>query len=93
MYLESRQAKAYRTKSISDTGIVFKQNQNYFLLADGDAAGAVAGAVLAAGDGCCVGDGLGVATGADSGFDCKTERDPVNVGNDSINAVSGSTRH
>src|SRR4030095_5069590 len=52
---------------ISDTGIVFKQNQNYFLLADGDAAGAVAGAVLAAGAGCCVGDGVGVAVGVLSG--------------------------
>jgi len=58
------------------------------LLADGDAAGAVAGAVLAAGAGCCVGDGVGVAVGALSGFDCKTERDPVSVGNDSIKATS-----
>ena len=58
------------------------------MLADGDAAGAVAGAALAAGDGCCVGDGLGVETGALSGFDCKTEREPVSVGNDSIKATS-----
>jgi hypothetical protein len=47
--------------------------------------------VLAAGAGCCVGDGLGVALGALSGFDCKTERDPVSVGNESINATSMKT--
>ena len=70
---------------ISNTGIVFKHT---YLLLDGDAAGAVAGAVLVAGDGCCVGDGLGVAVGALSGFDCKTEREPVSVGNDSIRATS-----
>ena len=58
------------------------------MLLDGDAAGAVAGAVVAAGDGCCVGDGLGVAIGALSGLDCKTEREPVSVGNDSIKATS-----
>ena len=60
------------------------------MLADGDAAGAdEAGAVVAAGAACCgVGDGLGVAVGALSGFDCKTEREPVSVGNDSINATS-----
>jgi hypothetical protein len=80
-------------QSISETQIVFKQKQNYFLLADGDAAGALAGAVLAgavvaAGDACCAGDGVGVAVGALSGFDCKTEREPVNVGNDSIKAIS-----
>ena len=55
---------------------------------DGDAAGALAGAVVAAGDACCIGDGLGVAMGALSGFDCKTEREPVSVGNDSIKATS-----
>ena len=55
---------------------------------DGDAAGALAGAVVAAGDGCCIGDGLGVAMGALSGFDCKTEREPVSVGNESIKATS-----
>ena len=64
------------------------QHTSYFLLADGDAAGAVAGAVVAAGAGCCVGDGDGVAVGALSGFDCKTEREPVSVGNDSIKATS-----
>jgi hypothetical protein len=58
------------------------------LLADGDATGAVAGAVVAAGDACCVGDGVGVAVGALSGFDCKTEREPVSVGNASIKATS-----
>ena len=89
MFSESRQ-----DRRISDTlkhiehRNRFQTNQNYFLLADGDAAGAVAGAVLDAGDGCCVGDGLGVAIGADSGFDCKTEREPVSVGNDSIKATS-----
>ena len=61
------------------------------MLADGDAAGALAGAVVAAGAGCCVGDGVGGVVGALSGFDCKTERDPVSVGNDSINATSINT--
>ena len=61
------------------------------MLLDGDAAGAVAGAVLAAGAGCCVGDGVGVAVGALSGFDCKTEREPGSVGNESIKATSMKT--
>ena len=61
------------------------------MLAEGDAAGAVAGATLAAGAGCCVGVGVGVAIGALSGFDCKTEREPVSVGNDSIKATSIKT--
>ena len=47
--------------------------------------------MVAAGDGCCVGDGIGVEVGALSGFDCRTERDPVNVGNDSIKATSMNT--
>jgi hypothetical protein len=60
------------------------------LLADGDAAGAdEAGAVVA--DGAGAGDGVGVADGTLSGFDCKTERDPVSVGNDSIKATSMNT--
>ena len=61
------------------------------MLLDGDAAGAVGGAVLVAGDGCCVGDGIGVEVGALSGFDCRTERDPVSVGNDNIKAASMNT--
>ena len=44
--------------------------------------------MLAAGDACCVGDGVGVEVGALSGFDCNTERDPVSVGSDSIKAAS-----
>ena len=93
MFVESRQAKAYRTSKQLDKQFLFKQKQNYFLLADGDAAGAdEAGAVVAAGAACCcVGDGLGVAIGALSGFDCKTEREPVSVGNDSIKATSMKT--
>ncbi len=50
------------------------------MLVAGDAAGAVAGA--------CAGVGVGVAAGALSDVDCKTERDPVSVGNESINAMS-----
>ena len=44
--------------------------------------------MLAAGDGCCVGAGVGVAAGALSGFDCNTDRVPVNDGSASINAIS-----
>jgi hypothetical protein len=78
----SHQAKAYRTSES------FSNKTTIYLLADGDAAGAVAGAVVAAGTGCCVGDGVGVAVGALCGFDCRTEREPVSVGNESINATS-----
>ena len=48
-----------------------------------DAAGDAAGATLAAGDGCAA--GVGVASGA---VDCKTEREPVTAGSESINATS-----
>lgn len=61
-----------------------------FGLGEGLVAGEAAptGAVVAAGDGCCVGAGVGVAVGALSGVDCKTDREPVNDGNDSINAIN-----
>jgi len=47
-----------------------------------------AGAVVAAGDGCCVGAGVGVAVGALSGADCNTERDPFNDGSESVSAIN-----
>jgi hypothetical protein len=46
-----------------------------------DAAGEAAGAVEAAGDAA----GTGVGSGA---VDCKTDRDPVTPGSDSVNAIS-----
>jgi hypothetical protein len=49
--------------------------------AAGEATGAVEGAVEAAGDG----TGTGVGSGA---VDCKTEREPVTPGNESVNAIS-----
>ena len=48
---------------------------------EGDAE--VAGAVVAAGEGCCAGDG--VAPGA---VDCSTECEPVTAGNESMRAMS-----
>ena len=51
------------------------------LLAAGDAAGA-------AGEGCCAGAGVGVATGALSGADCNTEREPVRSGRPSVSAIN-----
>ena len=59
------------------------------MLAAGDAAGALEGAVLPAGDGCCA--GVGVAVGALSGFDCNTEREPFSVGSESVRATSINT--
>ncbi|HVQ38988.1 MAG TPA: hypothetical protein VMS31_15735 [Pyrinomonadaceae bacterium] len=48
-----------------------------------DAAGEAAGAVEAAGDGCSAG------TGAGSGpVDCKTEREPVTPGSESVKAIN-----
>ena len=63
------------------------------MLADGDATGAEAGAVVAEGAACWVGvgDGDGDATGALSGFDCSTEREPVSAGSASINATNMKT--
>ena len=56
----------------------------------GEAAGADCDAGGAAGDACCAGAGvgLGVTTGALSGVDCNTERDPVSVGKPSVNAIN-----
>ena len=59
------------------------------MLAAGDAAGALDGAVLPAGEGCCA--GVGVAVGALSGFDCSTEREPLSVGSESVKATSINT--
>jgi hypothetical protein len=50
------------------------------------AAGDVAGADCCAGDAC--GAGVGVETGALSGADCNTDRDPVRLGKPSVNAIS-----
>ena len=55
------------------------------MLAAGDAAGA-------AGEDCCAadgdGDGDGDATGALSGTDCNTDRDPLSIGKPSANAIN-----
>ena len=51
------------------------------MLAAGDAAGA-------AGEDCCAGDGVGVATGALSGTDCNTEREPLRIGKPSASAIN-----
>ena len=48
-----------------------------------DGAGEAAGAMEGAGDGCCAGTGVG--SGA---VDCKTEREPVTPGKESVNAIS-----
>src|SRR6185369_9646376 len=50
------------------------KNCTYWLAA-GEAAGA-------AGEGCCTGDGVGVATGAIS--DCNTDREPESIGKPSV---------
>ena len=51
------------------------------MLAAGDAAGA-------AGEGCCAGAGVGVATGALSGTDCNTDRELLKIGNPSARAIN-----
>ena len=51
------------------------------MLAAGDAAGA-------AGEAFCTGAGVGVAVGALSGPDCKTDREPVRIGKPSASAIS-----
>jgi hypothetical protein len=51
------------------------------LLAAGEAAGA-------AGEACCVGAGVGVAAGALSDVDCKTDREPFRAGNPSARAIN-----
>ena len=63
-----------------------RSKQPIYLLAAGEAAGDAAGALA----GACVGAGagVGVAAGALSEVDCKTDRDPVNTDNESINAIS-----
>ena len=50
------------------------------MLAAGDAAGA-AGA-------CCAGAGVGVAVGALSGCDCKTDREPLRIGKPNASAIN-----
>ncbi|MFN2533609.1 MAG: hypothetical protein ABR555_20205, partial [Pyrinomonadaceae bacterium] len=52
-----------------------------YLLAAGDAAGA-------AGEDCCAGVGVGVATGALSGTDCNTDREPLKIGKPSASAIN-----
>jgi len=61
--------------------------RNYFVAA-GDAAGALVAGDAAGAFAGAFGVGVGVAAGALSDVDCKTERDPVSVGNESINAMS-----
>ena len=51
------------------------------MLAAGDAAGA-------AGEVCCAGVGVGVATGALSGTDCNTDREPLRIGKPSASAIN-----
>ena len=62
------------------------------MVAAGDAAGAagdVAGAACdAAGEASAAGVGLGLATGAVSGVDSSTEREPVRIGRPSVKAIS-----
>src|SRR6185436_15019807 len=62
---------------------------NYYLLAEGEAAGAVAGCELG-GAVCCVGagTGVGVAAGALCDEPCKTDLPPLSAGNASINATN-----
>ena len=63
-----------------------------YFVAAGDAAGAageVAGAASdAAGDASAAGDGLGLASGALSGVDSSTEREPVSEGKPSVKATN-----
>ena len=42
----------------------------------------------AAGEGSCVGAGVGVDAGALSGFDCNTDREPVRFGSASVSAIN-----
>ena len=56
-------------------------NRNRYWVAAGDAAGA-------AGEASCVGAGVGVEAGAVSGFDCNTDREPVNAPDPIIRAIS-----
>jgi hypothetical protein len=59
------------------------------LLAAGEAAGVLAaGDAAALGDGSGVGVGVAAGAGALSGVDCNTEREPVNVGSDSVSATN-----
>jgi len=58
----------------------FKTARTY-LLAAGDAAGA-------AGEDCCAGVGVGVATGLLSGTDCNTDREPLKIGKPSASAIN-----
>ena len=51
------------------------------MLAAGDAAGA-------AGEDCCAGVGVGVATGALSGTVCNTDREPLRIGKPSASAIN-----
>ncbi len=51
------------------------------MLAAGDAAGA-------AGEACGAGTGVGVGVAAGALSDCKTEREPVRIGNPSASAIS-----
>ena len=83
-YQLSHNSKAYRT-FLSDI------QRTYYLLAEGDAAGAVDGADVGcelAGDACCAGAGVGVAAGALSEVPCKTDRPPFSAGNANIKATS-----
>ena len=63
-----------------------------YFVAAGDAAGAageVAGAASdAAGDASAAGDGLGLASGALSGVDSNSDREPVSEGRPSVNAMN-----
>jgi hypothetical protein len=64
-----------------------------YLLADGDAAGALAGDVAGAdvmGTDCCAGAGvgLGVATGALVGAEDSTDREPESIGKPSASAIN-----
>ena len=64
----------------------------FYFVAAGDAAGAageVAGAACdAAGEASAAGDGLGLASGALSGVDSKSEREPVSEGKPRVNAIN-----
>ena len=56
------------------------------MLAAGEAAGAAGEAAGAAGEACCA--GVGVATGALSGCDCSTDREPLRIGKPSVSAIN-----
>ena len=70
-----------RQREVSKAAIIagIDSSNRTYLLAAGEAAGA-------AGEGCCVGAGVGVEAGAVS--DCKTEREPVRIGRPSVSAIS-----